>query len=159
MLRLVSNFLKSHEIDYLANLAIDLNNWTAGPEGKYLKSDLFTLFRIPGSVVCDLVERAAIDYVNAKLPVENIDVSLIRMDEGNYISPHRDPGARPEILTTRLHAVIKSATRGGVFKVAKTSFGLGVGNAIMFSPDLYIHEVTPVKGQYLVLSIGVFHTI
>jgi hypothetical protein len=81
------------------------------------------------------------------------DVYFIRYLDGAYIPPHTDP-AQHGRSHRRLNAVLTQATSGGALLVAGEPVTLGVGDAVVFSPDRVSHEVTRVGGTRLLFSVG-----
>lgn len=79
------------------------------------------------------------------------DCYLLRFPEGVSIPPHRDQ------VTTgkhyRLNMIVKTSDSGGEFICEQNI--LNLPRIKLFRPDIYVHQVTEVKGgSRWVLSIG-----
>ncbi len=87
------------------------------------------------------------------LPVP-FDLYLLKFPTGSYIDAHVDKVSWGRHF--RLNIVLKNATEGGEFKVARSrGTFLNLPRVKFFRPDLVLHEVSEViEGERLVLSFG-----
>ena len=78
------------------------------------------------------------------------DCYLIKYPDKTFIPKHVDnvDGKRH----FRLNIVLKKPLSGGIFKCEKSI--LHTPRIILFRPDKYSHELTPVEGERLVFSLG-----
>src|SRR4051812_40715531 len=81
------------------------------------------------------------------------DVYFIRYLDGAYIPPHTDP-AQHGRRHRRINAVLTQAERGGELMIGGAKVELATGDAVLFSPDRELHEVTTVSGPRLLFSVG-----
>ncbi len=81
------------------------------------------------------------------------DVYFIRYADGAYIPPHTDP-AQHGRTHRRINAVLAQAASGGELLIGGETIALAVGDAVLFSPDRDVHEVTKVGGPRLLFSVG-----
>jgi Rps23 Pro-64 3,4-dihydroxylase Tpa1-like proline 4-hydroxylase len=81
------------------------------------------------------------------------DVYFIRYEDGAYIPPHTDP-AQHDRHHRRINAVLTRAATGGELRVGGTAIALAIGDAVLFSPDREVHEVSKVGGPRLLFSVG-----
>jgi len=83
---------------------------------------------------------------------KNWDCWLMRLGEGEWVKPHRDPVDNKNHY--RLNILLRKPKSGGVFVCA--DYMLLLPRITLFRPDLHTHHVTRVdSGKRLVLSFGV----
>jgi Rps23 Pro-64 3,4-dihydroxylase Tpa1-like proline 4-hydroxylase len=81
------------------------------------------------------------------------DAYFIRYLDGAYIPPHTDPAEHGR-THRRINAVLAQAASGGELRIGGETIALRVGDAVVFSPDRDVHEVTRVRGPRLLFSVG-----
>ena len=80
----------------------------------------------------------------------NVDMHIIRYNDGNYIPPHTDKveGKRHY----RINVVLKKPVNGGQY--VGDSIWNWKNRVIFFRPDIHEHSITACTGGRLVLSVG-----
>ncbi|MDX2087166.1 MAG: 2OG-Fe(II) oxygenase [Kofleriaceae bacterium] len=82
------------------------------------------------------------------------DVYFIRYQPGAHIPPHID-AAQHGRRHRRLNAVLQDdPSGGGILFIDGIKVELGVGDAVLFSPDTEVHEVSRVDQPRLLFSVG-----
>jgi len=88
-------------------------------------------------------------------PETGHDAYLIRYREGAFIPPHKDD-APFGTEHRRINILLSHAEEGGVLRFDGEVIELDELDAIVFRPDLVLHEVSPVtKGQRVLWTVGV----
>jgi hypothetical protein len=73
---------------------------------------------------------------------------------GSSIAAHTDPSPADGLVHLRANLVVDVA-EGGAFEADGAIIELGIGDAVVFRPDLVVHQVTRVtRGTRRVLSVG-----
>ncbi|HEU4734284.1 MAG TPA: 2OG-Fe(II) oxygenase [Kofleriaceae bacterium] len=142
-------FLSSPEIAELRERATASEGWTAGRQGTgYEILPLrAALPSGPGSLIARTLALLG-------TPFEDYwDVYLIRYRDGAHITPHVDDAQHGK-RHRRINAVVAQADAGGELWIDGRHVALGVGDAVRFYPDRERHEVTPVTGTRLLVSVG-----
>ena len=146
---LLPQFLSFTEVDELRALAeTTVDGWTPGRQ--HTGYDILPL-RALMPIESRFVARG-LAHVGAPF-AEHWDVYFLRYCDGAYIPPHRDP-AQFGCTHRRLNALLTQATSGGELLVGGERVVLSVGDAVLFSPDREVHEVTKVVGPRLLFSVG-----
>ncbi len=157
MADLLRAFLDPGELGELRRLALAPRTWTPGRQGTG-----YDISSIKGSassgparsdrdVSPPAVARA---FAHLGTPYEQSwDAYLIRYRDGAHIPPHVDP-AQHGRRHRRLNALITQATGGGELRIGGALIALDPGDAVLFYPDLEVHEVAPVVGTRLLFSVG-----
>lgn len=134
----------------LGELAGAATRWQPGRQGTgYEKLDLRALDPAP-DYLAGLLSTArvamAVDY-------KEWDAYLLRYADGSFIPPHRDPTHQGRHL--RLNGVVKASAPGtGELRLDGEVFDLEEGDAVVFRSDQLLHQVSPIVGERLVLSVG-----
>lgn len=77
---------------------------------------------------------------------------------GSSIGAHTDPSPADGLVHLRANLVVDVGD-GGEFQAGGQTVDLGVGDAVLFRPDVVVHAVTPVtRGTRRVLSVGTVMT-
>jgi hypothetical protein len=134
----------------LRDRAATATGWEAGRQGSgYHKLPLRDAGR------ADPVLEMLLVQARVALGVEIIDwdAYLLRYPEGSSVPPHRDSAEGGRHL--RLNALIAAGERGtGELRLEGKVFELAPGDAVVFRSDQITHQVSPVVGERLVLSVG-----
>ena len=86
---------------------------------------------------------------------EGHDCYLLRYPPGAYVGPHRDH-APMGLRHARLNALVAAPSVGGDLTIAGVAVPMGVGDAVVFNPDVDVHSVERCSGaERLVLTVGV----
>lgn len=142
-------FLTNEEVESLRARALTPEGWVPGRQhsGYDILALKAAMPRTPGS----LVDRA---LAMLGAPFEDYwDVYLIRYQDGAHIPPHVDEAQHGK-RHRRINAVLTSAREGGELRVDGVAVPLAVGDAVRFYSDREVHEVTRVRGQRLLFSVG-----
>ena len=159
---LLRAFLRPDEIDQLQRLAEAARTWTPGRQGTgYDISSLTDL--APSSLGSRDAPPPSLDALPPAIaralaqlgtPYEQRwDAYLIRYRDGAYVPPHIDP-AQHGRRHRRLNAMVVQAAGGGELRIGGALVALEPGDAVVFYPDQEVHEVAPVAGTRLLLSVG-----
>lgn len=71
-----------------------------------------------------------------------LNIYLVRYPQGHKVAPHLDMIAEGRLY--KLNCVLIKPRAGGRFLCEKNVFNL-CGRVILFRPDLYQHQVTPIE--------------
>jgi len=83
-----------------------------------------------------------------------IDAWWIVYPPGSHIPAHTDPSPAEGLAHVRLNVIVERSV-GGAFVAACRAVDLGVGDAVLFRPDVVVHAVSLVKERpRRVLSVG-----
>lgn len=83
------------------------------------------------------------------------DAWLLRYPRGSSIPAHTDVPEASGVGHHRLNALVTAPDAGGILVVDGSVVDLGVGDAIVFRPDLQEHAVSAIEGgARLVWSVG-----
>lgn len=92
------------------------------------------------------------------------DAYLIRYLDGSYVPPHKDEASIYGMRHNRVNLILQNPTSGGEFLIdgkppldyngEEIPSVIPEGDAYHFWPDEMTHEVTPVVGTRLILSVG-----
>ncbi len=146
MPELIPAFLTAEEIAALMARATS-DGWKPGRQGTGY--DILPLRGVP-----ELAGLIARGLARIGTPFEDYwDVYLIRYVDGSSIPPHTD-AAQHGRRHRRINAVLAQAREGGELFVDGALVPLAVGDAVLFSPDEEVHEVTKVAGSRLLFSVG-----
>ena len=146
MPELIPGFLTAGEVAALRTRATS-DGWKPGRQGTGY--DILPLRDVP-----ELAPLVARGLARIGTPFEDYwDVYLIRYVDGSSIPPHTD-AAQHGRRHRRINAVLEQAQKGGDLFVDGTLVPLAVGDAVLFSPDEEVHEVTTVVGSRLLFSVG-----
>ncbi len=166
-------FLAPVEIESLEDFAASVppEEWEKGRQGsEYYKAsikemaeqglvddDLQWLYEIADRAQDELRHFTGVNELD-----DQWDMYLLFYPHGSQIPPHKDPA--PEGMKhVRLNAVITPPLEGGAFTFSRRSgcretnfhYRMGTpGEAIIFSPSDFEHQVQPLDGTRLVLSVG-----
>lgn len=134
----------------LIELAASASGWEGGRQGTgYDKVDLQALDPTPG-YLADLLVSARVAMAVKYL---GWDAYLLRYRDGSFIPPHRDPTQHGRHL--RLNAVVLASAPGsGELRLDGEVFDLAEGDAVVFRSDQILHQVSPVVGERIMLSVG-----
>lgn len=91
--------------------------------------------------------------VSLGVEYQDWDAYLLRYPSGSEVPPHRDPNSAGRHM--RLNALVRPAEPGtGELRLEGKVFELEPGDAVRFRSDELTHQVSPVAGERLVLSVG-----
>lgn len=77
-----------------------------------------------------------------------VDSFFIYYTDGDKTEPHMDGRSGK-----RINVLLKKPEEG-VLRISDRDVPMEVGDAVVFYPDKELHEVTPVKGERLIWSVG-----
>jgi hypothetical protein len=148
-------FLERAEIDALLTIVDSATTWERGRQGTGYEKLSLPVGRDFGPTIAALTDksvRALVQSIGG--PMLGHDRYLIRYTDGTGVPPHRDPPLANNLRHLRLNAIISAPTTGGELRMDGAIRPLVAGDAVIFRPDLVLHEVTPVVGRRLVWSVG-----
>jgi hypothetical protein len=144
----IEAFLSADEVAELCARARAGDGWKPGRQ--HTGYDILPLREVMGREA-PIVARG---LARVGTPFEDYwDVYFIRYADGASIPPHTDP-AQHGRTHRRINAVLAQAERGGELVVGGEQIALQVGDAVLFSPDREVHEVSTVHGVRLLFSVG-----
>jgi len=144
---LLRAFLLPAELDELGRLAAAPRTWTPGRQGTGYDISPLKDLAPPLPAVARALAHLGTPYE------QHWDAYLIRYRDGAYIPPHVDP-AQHGRRHRRLNALVMQAAGGGELRIGGQLVALELGDAVVFYPDQEVHEVAPVAGTRLLLSVG-----
>lgn len=144
MPELVPAFLSSAERSELLRLSDTPLPWTLGRQGTGY--EIASLRDAPPPAV-----SRALALLGAT--GDRWDAYFLRYRDGAFVPPHLDP-AQPGLRHRRLNALLSQAAAGGELHISGAAISLAPGDAVIFYPDSELHEVAPVAGTRLLLSVG-----
>lgn len=141
------------------------SGWSSGRQGTgyetlYMKSFVTLILSggAPLSNISVLVHHLTMKSLSLldkeTSPDDFWDVFLIRYKDGAYIPSHKDEAALFGKRHRRLNALIKAPEAGGELHIENKLIALNEGDAVLFSPDEEVHDVSPCRGLRLMWSVG-----
>lgn len=129
--------------------------WTGGRQGTgYEKAALPPASELSAAVV-RLLERAQAAVDPGGRAAHRQDAWLLRYPRGASVPRHVDPPLDGGLAHVRLNLLVRAPERGGLLRCDGTEVALTAGDAVLFRPDVVVHEVSAVEvGTRLVLSVG-----
>ncbi len=120
--------------------------------GGYLKASLDDLVAVNG--LCGPLQQ--LSRLLGDPPA--VDRYWLVYPMGSSIPAHTDPSPADGLVHVRANLVVGVA-EGGAFEADGAIIELGIGDAVVFRPDLVVHQVTMVtRGTRRVLSVGTVMT-
>ncbi len=125
--------------------------WTKGRQGT-------------GYEICSIKHEAELKkiieelskLVRAETTGDHWDAYFIRYTNGTFVPKHKDEASIFGMRHKRLNIILQNPESGGEFYAQGVNVPkiIPEGDAYLFYPDEHEHEVTPVVGTRLILSIG-----
>lgn len=148
-MRLIHDFLSSHNIEFILRAARADDGWTRGRQGTGY--EILSVKDDPD--FSGLVWRAILQL--GPYFEDFCDAYLIRYREGDFVPAHKDQGAIAGKRHHRINTMVALAEEGGHFIVGARAVDFPLGAAVDFFPDEEEHEVTAVtRGTRIVFSVG-----
>ncbi len=146
--RVLPGFLDRTERLELETLAAAADGWQPGRQGGgYRKLPLG-----PSALVDRLTVRSR--ALCEGLRIVGSDRYLLWYPRGVGIPAHRDPALADGRAHLRLNALVSLDGPPGRLRLAGRPVVLDPGDAVLFRPDLLVHEVVPADGTRLLWSWG-----
>jgi hypothetical protein len=141
-MKVLQGFLSHGEVENLKLLWVEhlVGGWAVGGDRKYEIVPIeFPPLCLLDKTLPELPKKPGLIYVES---------FFIHYGNGGYTMPHTDfrTGHRINILLV--------APEEGELVINGLPVPMKVGDGVVFEPDTEMHEVTPIKGERLIWSVG-----